>query len=168
MNLNEWRPGHQPHQHLQVIAQRTLAVEPKKKSWRSQAQFFNPIYHPNSTRNEASTQNKQHTLKVWRAAPSTLFRAWRFRAPSSQPRDPESDSFRACAAKPKQRGRWQRTRDDACRRSRLLSSVFISRALCDMLCFPIHKIINSTRGFPIGTKTVFFHQIESNSIRFKT
>ena len=52
------------------------------------------------------------------------------REPSDRP------SFLACAAK-KNRGCRRRARDDARRRSHLLSSVLVSRVLCDMLLFPI-------------------------------
>ena len=56
------------------------------------------------------------------AAPPSLFRGWHFRAPSAHAGDAESDSFLPCAAK-KKRGWRRRAHDDACRRSRLLSSV---------------------------------------------
>ena len=62
---------------------------------------------PNSTRTERSTKNTEDTLKTSTAASASLFRAWRFRAPSTaHPRDPESDSFLsvAFAAKKKEAG----------------------------------------------------------------
>ena len=128
MKLNECPRG----QRLHTTAQRTPAVAPQKQLWWSQAQFFNSLDRPNSTRTEGSTLHTEDTLKPSIAASPSLFRAWPFRAPSARPRDPERYSFLACAGKNKRDWR-QRARDDACRRSRLLSSVFVGRELCDML-----------------------------------
>ncbi|CAN0507824.1 unnamed protein product, partial [Laminaria digitata] len=87
---------------------------------------------PNLSKTERSSKKTEDTLKTSIAASPLLFHAWRFRLPSAHPRDPESDSFLACASK-KQRGWRRRACDDASRRSRLRSSVFVGWALCDVL-----------------------------------
>ena len=124
---------------------------------------------PNSTRTELWTQNTEDTLKTSIPAPPSLFRAWHFRAPPSHPRDPETDSFLACAATTK-RGWRRRARDDAHRRSRLLPSVFVSRALCDMHRRYSDYISNwriIRTWFPGRTRTRVFplNRIEFNSIK---
>ena len=101
MNLNGWRPGQQPRPRIQTIAQRTPAVAPQKKSWRSQAQFFHQLDRPSATRTKRSTQNTEENLKTSIAASPSLTRAWRLRASSAHSREAESDSFLACAAKKK-------------------------------------------------------------------
>ena len=86
-----------------------------------------------------------------------MFRGWHFRAPSAHPRDPESDSFLACAVKKTERGWGRRARDDACRRSRLLSSVFVSSIS--------YKKNKNNAWSPMGPKLVCCHRIESNLIQ---
>ena len=53
-NLNEWQPGQQPRSRLQIIAQRTPAVAPGKKPWRSQAQSCHQLDRPSATRTKRS------------------------------------------------------------------------------------------------------------------
>ena len=164
MNLNGWRPGQQLRPRLQTIAQRTTAVAPHKKSWRSQAHFFRQLDRPSATRTKRSTQSTEEKLKTSIAASPSLSRALRSRASSAYSREAESDRFLACAAK-RNRGCRRRARDDSRRRSHLLSSVLVSRVLCEMLLFFRTHKISRTRGFPIEPKAVFSHQIESNSSR---
>ena len=104
------------------------------------------------------------------AASPSLFRAWRFWASSAHPREDESDSFLACAAKAKQRLAAAHTRP--CTPSLSSTNVAVSLGLREMLHYIIpiakkEKNIDNTyviRGFPIGRKFVSFRQIESNSI----
>ena len=121
MNLNERRPGQKPRA---PTGHRTAyPVAPKQNHGGRK---------PNvSTRSISQTQNTEDTLKTSIVASPPLFRAWRFRVPSVHPRDPESDSFLACAAE-KKRGWQRRARHDVCLRSRLFSSVFVSWALRDV------------------------------------
>ena len=80
-----------------------------------------------------------------------------FRAPSAHARDAKSGRFLACAAK-KKRGCRRRARDDACRRSRLLSSVFVTWSFCDTLHFS-DFLLNDKKirtWSPMGPKLVFF------------
>ena len=66
----------------------------------------------------------------------------------------------------KKKKRWrQRARDDACRRSRLISSVFVTRVLCDMLNSFIEKNRNNTWS-PMGPKLVFFHPIHFKKLNW--
>ena len=117
-----------------------------------------------NTRTKGSTQNTEEKLKTSIAASPSLSRALRSRASSAYSREAESDRFLACAAK-RNRGCRRRARDDSRRRSHLLSSVLVSRVLCEMLLFFRTHKISRTRGFPIEPKAVFSHQIESNSSR---
>ena len=105
------------------------------------------------------------------AASPSLFRAWHFWASSPHPREAESDSFLACAAKTKQRLAAVRTRP--CTPSFSSTIVVVSRLLRDMLRYSDRRnkkhsqyVKYLVRGFPIRRKFVFFHQIESNSNLF--
>ena len=71
------------------------------------------------------------------AASPSLFRAWRFWASSAHPREAESDSFLACAAKTKQRLAAVRTRP--CTPSFSSTIVVVSRLLRDMLRYSDRK-----------------------------
>ena len=124
VNLNEWRPGHQSRPCLQTIAERSPAVAPQKKKHGGRNRIFSNITIAQTAREPTDRRTTEDTLMTSIAA-RPLFRGWHFRAPSAHARDAESDSFLACAARnPPHKGwRW-RARDDACRRSRLLSSVF--------------------------------------------
>ena len=77
VNLSPWRPGQQPRPWIQTIAQRTPAVAPQKKSWRSQAQLFHQLDRPSATRTKRSTQNTEEKLKTSIAASLSLSSAWR-------------------------------------------------------------------------------------------
>ena len=166
MNLIGWRLGQQPRPRIQTMAQRTPAVAPQKKSWRSQSLFPHQLDRPSATRTKGSTQNTEEKLKTSIAASPSLSRAWRLRASSAHSREAESDSFLACAAK-KNRGGRRRARDDARRRSHLLPSILVSRVFCEMLLFfQSHKIWRTMRWFPDRTQSRFFHEIESTSNRF--
>lgn len=75
----------------------------------------------------------------------------RFKAPSAHPRHPEGERFLACAAK--NRGWRRRARDDACLCPRLLSSVFVSWALYDVLrYFRFHKYSKNNTPYPESEK----------------
>ena len=76
----------------------------------------------------------EDTLTTSLAASAPLFRARRFWGPPALPIDPVRVicGSLACAVKPTQGWRWC-GRDEAYLRSRLLSSVFVSWALCDVL-----------------------------------
>ena len=65
------------------------------------------------------------------AASPSLFRAWRFWAPSAHPREAESDIFLAGAAKTKQRLAAARTRP--CTPSLSSTIVVVSRVLREIL-----------------------------------
>ena len=115
-----------------MIAQRTPAVAPQKKAWRSQAQFRHQLDRPSATTTKRSYRKHRGQFKTSMIAASpSLFHGSLFWASSAHPREGESDSFLACAVKKTERGWGRRARDDACRRSRLLSSVFVSRAMCE-------------------------------------
>ena len=100
VKLNEWRPGHQPRPRLQtILEQRTPLGTPQNKTWRwHQAQFFNLLDPPNSTRTEGSTKTQG-----MRSRPRWLHRrrcSTRVRfglPPSTHPRNPESDYLQASA-----------------------------------------------------------------------
>ena len=134
VNLNRWRPEQQPRPRIQTIAQRTPAVAPQKKSWRSQAQFFHQPDRPSATRTKRS-KDTEEKLKTSTAASPSLTLAWGLRASSAHSREAESDSFLACAAEHKKRQCRRRARDDARRCSHLLPSVRVSRVFCEMLLF---------------------------------
>ena len=72
--------------------------------------FFQPGRSAKSHENGGSTQKTEDTLKTSIAASPMLSRAWHFRAPSSHPRAPQSDSFLPCGAKNKRRLAAARTR----------------------------------------------------------
>ena len=164
MNLYGWRPGQQPRPRIQTIAQRTPAVAPQKKSWRSQAQFFHQLDRPSATRTKRSTQNTEENLKTSIAASPSLTRAWRLRRSSTDSREPESDSFLACATKKK--GGWRRARDDARRRFHRLPR-YLSAGCSVRCCFfsDLMKLSRTIRGFPVELKA-FSHEIESTLSRF--
>ena len=86
-----------------------------------------------------------------------MFRGWHFSAPSAHARDAESDSFRACASKKKEAGGGAHATTHAvalvC--SHLLSSVFVTRALCEMLFFfRFLKKSRMIRGLRSGPKAI--------------
>ena len=60
MSLYEWRSWRQPRSRLQTIAQRTPAVAPQKKTWRSQSHFFK------QHESQGIDQNTEDTLKLHR------------------------------------------------------------------------------------------------------
>ena len=64
----------------------------------------------------------------------------------------------ACVTKKKRGWRW-RARDDACLRSRLLSSVFVSWVLCGVLRFS--DSVSTSTPFPDRTRTRTSHKIKS-------
>ena len=127
MNIIGWRPGQQPRPGIKTIAQRTPAVAPQTKSWRSQAQFPHQPDRPSATRTTRSTLNAKEKLKSSIAASPSLSRAWRLRNPSPHSKEAESNCFLICAAKKKTQGCRRRAHGDACRRSYLPSSVLFSR-----------------------------------------
>ena len=105
------------------------------------------------------------------AASPSLFRAWRFWASSAHPREAESDSFLACAAKTKQRLAAAGTRP--CTLSLSSTIVVVSRVLREILRYSDRENIDNTylvrnTWFPDRTqiRMIRFHHIESNSIRF--
>lgn len=65
-------------------------------------------------RTERSTLKMEDTLKNKKYVSPSLFRRWRWKAPSAYPNDPESDVFQTCAA-----------RDDAWVHARIVSLVFV-------------------------------------------
>ena len=134
MSLNGWRPGQQPRPRIQTIAQRTLAVARRKRSWRSQAHFSHLLDRPSATRTKRSTQNTEENPKTSIAASPSLSRAWRLRTSSVHSREAESDSFLACAAKVTQRLPAASTR----RCNPLLSSALLGACrlcVCVRCCF---------------------------------
>ena len=137
MHLTE-RPGQQPRPRLQTIAQRTRALAPKKESWRSRAHFFQPARSAKPHENRATTQHTEDALKTSIGVSPSLFRAWRFNAPSAHPREAESDSFLACGANQKQRLAAARTR----RRMPSLSSALVGA--CQL------GVVWRAAGFPIS------------------
>ena len=105
------------------------------------------------------------------AASPSLFRAWRFWAPSAHPREAESDSFLACAAKTKQRLAAAGTRP--CTPSLSYIIVVVSRVLHEILRYSDRENMDNTylvrNTWFLGRtqiRMICFHNIESNSIRF--
>ena len=130
VNLNGWRPGQQLRPRIQTIAQRTPAVAPQKKSWRSQSLFPHQLDRPSATRTKGSTQNTEEKLKTSIAASPSLSRAWRLSASSAHSRKAESDSFLTCAAQKKQRLSAASTR----RCTRSLSSALLGICQPGVVC----------------------------------
>ena len=140
-----------------------------------------PARSANCHDNQAKLPKTQGIVHSMIATSPSLFRAWRFWASSAHPREAESDSFLACAAKTKQRFAAARTRPARMRPcTPSLSSTMILAVSLVMreilrysdrkktLTIPIAIPIRNTMvcAFPIGCKFVCFDQIESNSIRF--
>ena len=165
MNLNGWRPGQQPRPRIQTIAQRTPAVAPTKKSWRSQAQSFYPLDRRSVTGPKRSTQDTEEKLKNSIAASPSRSRAWRLRASSAHSREAESDSFLACAAKRKQRLSAASTR----RCTPSLSSALLGylSAGCSVRCCFFSDLTNfeNNTWFPDRTQSRIFAR---NRIDFKS
>ena len=140
-----------------TIAQRTPAVAPQKKSWRSQAQFFHQLDRPSATRSKRSTQNTEEKLKTSIAASPSLSRAWRSRDSSAHSKEAESDK------RPSLR-RQKRTEavggEHATMHAVALicSPRYLSAACCVICCFfRSHKIYN----FENNTRTWFANRTQS-------
>ena len=130
-----------------------------------------PARSANCHDNQAKLPKTQGIVHSMIATSPSLFRAWRFWASSAHPREAESDSFLACAAKTKQRFAAARTRPARMRPcTPSLSStmiVVVSRVLREMLRYPIGffflttpiTIPIRTTWFPDRTNFVCFHQI---------
>ena len=156
-------------------------MAPQKISWRSQAQFCYQLDRPTATTTKRSDRKHRIVHSMIAASPS-LFRAWRFWASSAHPRQAESNSFLACAAKTKRTPAAARTRPARTRPcTPSLSStivVVVSRVLREMLRYsvrekktltiPIAIPIPYTR-FPDRTQIRMFppNRIELNSIHKK-
>ena len=164
VNLKVWRPGQKPCPRIQAIAQRTLAVNLRNKSWRLQEQLFHQLDRPYATTNKRSTQNTEEKIKTSIAASPSLSRAWRLRASSAHSREAESDSLLDCAAK-KNRDCRRRARDDARRRAHLLSSGTVSALFCEMLRFSDLTKFEHNTWFPDGTQSRIFPR---NGIDFQS
>ena len=96
MNLNEWRSGQQSRSRLQIMAQRAQAVAPQTNDG-GRNFATSSIGHVPRQPSEA-TENTELKTSMIAASPS-LFRAWRFWASPTHPREAESDSFLAWDAK---------------------------------------------------------------------
>ena len=89
-----------PRPRPQTIAHRTPPVAPKKNT-AAASPIFLPARSATITKTEQTSKKTGNALEAPIAASPMLFRAWRLRAPSAQPRDPESESFLSCATKRK-------------------------------------------------------------------
>ena len=154
MNLNEWRPGQQPRSRLLYHSTTYPGGGARKKSLRSLAQFCPQLDRPSATTNKRSDRKHRGWLKTSMIAASpSLFRAWRFWAPSAHPREAESDSFLTCAARTKQGLAAAGTRP--CTPSLSCTIVVVSRVLREILRYSDRE--NTwyvIRGFSIGRKFV--------------
>ena len=109
-------------------------MAPQKNSRGLQGQFFHQLDRPSATRTMRSTENIEENLKTSTASSPSMTRAWRLRASSAHPREAESYSFLACAAKENNRLSAATTR----RCTPSLSSAPLGtrqRVLCEMLLF---------------------------------
>ena len=143
MNLNEWRPGQQPRSRLLDHSTAYPGGGASKKSLRSLAPFCPQLDRPSATTNKRSDRKHRGWLKTSMIAASpSLFRAWRFWAPSAHPREAESDSFLTCAAKIKQRLAAAGTRP--CTLSLSSTIVVVSRVLREILRYSDRENIDNT------------------------
>ena len=144
-------------------------MAPQKKSWRSQAQIGHQLDRPSATTSKRSDRKHKDTVaQDFDYSCIAVFRAWRFWASSAHPREVESDSFLACAAKTTQRLAAARTRP--CTRSLSSTVVVVNRLLRDMLRYSDRKNKKTLTIYVVSrydaNSYVCFHQIELNSTRF--
>ena len=124
-------------------------VAASKKIMAAASPILNQLARPRRTKTDPTSQKHEYFLKGSIASWPSLFRARRLETPSAYPRDREVDGSILWAAKGRrcwrrrarddashattQATRQRKPRDNASRRFCLLSSVFVSRALCDLL-----------------------------------
>ena len=127
------RGNSRAHGYIQIMAQRTPAVAPLKKSWRSQAQFCHQLDRPSATTTERSDRKHRRYIAqdfddscIAVAVPCVAFFGF-LRLPETE----SDDNFLACAAKTKQRLAAACTR--SCTPSRSSTMLVVSRVLREML-----------------------------------
>ena len=134
VHLNARPPGQQPRPSLLTIAQRTPRWRLNKDHGGRKPNFSTSAI--GQTARELSDRPKmtEDTVKTSLAASASLLHARRFRAPSAHPSDPESDSpIDSVRRLKKTRMAAARTRRRTSLLSSILSSEFVSWALCHVL-----------------------------------
>ena len=131
-NLNERRPRQWlAHAYTPYIGNRTSAVTPPKNIMAATIPIFQPYRSAKPYENRPNEPKHEYSLDISMAPSPSMLCARRFEALSIHPRDPGGDGFRAWAAK--RNARLAAARSQRPERSCLLSSVFVNRALCDLL-----------------------------------